>query len=82
MRHETFGRLIKAGISPDRLYDAVSRLRVELVFTAHPTEVTRRTLMQKFGRIADLLAARDRADLTPPEREELVEALRLEIGAK
>jgi len=78
---ETFGRLIKAGISPDRLYDAVSRLRVELVFTAHPTEVTRRTLMQKFGRIADLLAARDRVDLTPPEREELVEALRLEIGA-
>jgi phosphoenolpyruvate carboxylase len=78
---ETFGRLIAAGISPDRLYDAVARLRVELVFTAHPTEVTRRTLMQKFGRIADLLARRDRVDLTPPEHDELADALRIEIAA-
>ena len=52
---ETFGRLIAAGIPPDRLHEAISRLRIELVFTAHPTEVTRRTLMQKFKRIADLL---------------------------
>jgi phosphoenolpyruvate carboxylase len=78
---ETFGRLIAGGIAPERLYDAVVNLRVELVFTAHPTEVTRRTLMQKFGRIADLLAMRDHVDLTPPERDELVDALRLEIAA-
>ena len=37
--------------------------------------------MQKFGRIADLLAMRDHVDLTPPERDELVDALRLEIAA-
>ena len=78
---ETFGRLVAAGVAPERLYDAVSNLRVELVFTAHPTEVTRRTLMQKFGRIADLLAMRDHVDLTPPERDELVDALRIEIAA-
>jgi phosphoenolpyruvate carboxylase len=78
---ETFGRLIAAGIAPDRLHQAISRLRIELVFTAHPTEVTRRTLMQKFKRIADLLELRDRADLTPPEHEDLVNALRIEIGA-
>ena len=78
---ETFGRLIASGVAPDRLYDAVARLRVELVFTAHPTEVTRRTLLQKFGRIADLLALRDQADLTPPERDELVDGLRIEIAA-
>jgi len=59
---ETFGRLIAGGIAPERLYDAVVNLRVELVFTAHPTEVTRRTLMQKFGRIADLLAMRDHVE--------------------
>ena len=78
---ETFGRLIAAGTAPDRLYDAISRLRIELVFTAHPTEVTRRTLMQKFKRISDLLELKDRADLTPPEHDELVDALRLEIAA-
>ena len=78
---ETFGRLIAAGVPPDRLYDAVARLQVQLVFTAHPTEVTRRTLLQKFGRIADLLAMRDHGDLTPPERDELVDGLRIEIAA-
>ncbi|HEX7086996.1 MAG TPA: phosphoenolpyruvate carboxylase [Vicinamibacterales bacterium] len=78
---ETFGRLIRAGISPDRLFEAVINLRIELVFTAHPTEVQRRTLMQKYRRIADLLELRDRADLTPPEHDELLDALRLEIAA-
>lgn len=78
---ETFARLIAAGAAPGRLHDAVSRLRIELVFTAHPTEVTRRTLMQKFRRVADLLELRDRADLTPPEHDELVDALRIEIAA-
>ena len=78
---ETFGRLIAAGIPPDRLHEAISRLRIELVFTAHPTEVTRRTLMQKFKHIADLLEVRDRADLTPPEHDELLNALRIEIAA-
>ena len=78
---ETFGRLIAGGVEPDRLHDAISRLRIELVFTAHPTEVTRRTLMQKFKRIADLLELRDRTDLTLPEHDELLSALRIEIGA-
>jgi phosphoenolpyruvate carboxylase len=78
---ETFGRLIRQGVTPDRLHEAVSRLRIELVFTAHPTEVTRRTLMQKFKRVADLLELKDRADLTPPEHDDLVNALRIEIAS-
>jgi phosphoenolpyruvate carboxylase len=78
---ETFGRLIASGVSPDTLYAAVAAVRIELVFTAHPTEVTRRTLMQKFKRIADLLELRDRPDLTPPEHAEVVDGLRIEIGA-
>src|SRR5262245_51111219 len=76
---EAFARLIASGVTPDRLYDAVCRLRIELVLTAHPTEVSRRTLIQKYNRIAALLAERDRPDLTVPERQEVVEALRREI---
>ena len=60
---ETLGRLRRAGIPPDTLHAVVVGLRIELVFTAHPTEVTRRTLMQKHRRIADLLALRDRQRL-------------------
>jgi phosphoenolpyruvate carboxylase len=78
---ETLGRLRRAGISADDLHAAVVGLQIELVFTAHPTEVTRRTLMQKHRRVAELLAARDRPDLTAPEGCEILEALRIEIAA-
>jgi phosphoenolpyruvate carboxylase len=76
---EAFARLIDAGIQPDRLYEAICSLDVELVLTAHPTEIARRTLAQKYNRIAAALARRDRPDLTEPEREDLVAALRREI---
>jgi phosphoenolpyruvate carboxylase len=78
---ETLGRLRRAGVPPDTLHAVVVGLQIELVFTAHPTEVTRRTLMQKHRHIADLLALRDRPDLTMPEGRELLEALRIEIAA-
>src|SRR5687767_6874234 len=78
---DVFPRLLAGGISADRLYEAVCTLRIELVLTAHPTEVARRTLVQKYNRIAAALAARDRSDLTAGEREELVAALHREIAA-
>ncbi len=76
---ETFERLVAAGIAPGELFDAVCTLRIELVLTAHPTEVSRRTLIHKYNRIAQLLAERDHVDLTVPEREAVTEALRREI---
>jgi phosphoenolpyruvate carboxylase len=76
---ETFRSLIDGGMSVDELHEAVSSLRVELVLTAHPTEVTRRTLLLKFKRIAELLADHDRGDLTIPEQEALLEGLRREV---
>src|SRR5262245_39029660 len=76
---DAFGRLVADGVTPDRLYDAVCAMRIELVLTAHPTEVARRRNVQKHNRIARLLATRDRPDLTVLEREEVVAALRREI---
>ena len=40
--------------------EALARVRVELVLTAHPTEVLRRTLIQKYDEIAVLLEERGR----------------------
>ena len=76
---ETFARLVARGVSPDALHDAICALQIELVLTAHPTEVSRRTLIHKHNRVAALLAEGDRADLTVPERSELHAALRREI---
>lgn len=47
---------MESGVSPDQLYDAVTRQHVEIVLTAHPTQVNRRTLQHKHTRIATLLA--------------------------
>jgi len=76
---DAFGRLIAGGLTPDQLHEAVCALRIELVLTAHPTEVSRRTLVEKYNRIATLLDARDRADLTHAEHDDVVAALLREI---
>ena len=78
---ETFARLLASGVTQDRLHDAVCQLSIQLVLTSHPTEVSRRTLIHKYNRIAELLAANDRPDLTFPEHDEVTAALRREIEA-
>jgi phosphoenolpyruvate carboxylase len=78
---EAFARFLQAGVPPDRLWEAVGGLHVELVLTAHPTQATRRTLLEKHRRIADSLARRDRPDLLPEERAATTLELRREIQA-
>jgi len=78
---EVFPRLIAGGVSADALYEAASRLDIELVLTAHPTEITRRTLIHKHLHIAEALMRQDRPDLTVPERAETLAELRREIAA-
>jgi phosphoenolpyruvate carboxylase len=76
---ESFARLREKGVSAEALYEAVCAQKVELVLTAHPTEVVRRTLLEKYDRIADALLVRDRTDLTNDERVALEQVLRREI---
>jgi phosphoenolpyruvate carboxylase len=47
------------------LSEAASRLSVELVLTAHPTEATRRTVLRMHRRVAALLRELDDAELPP-----------------
>lgn len=44
-------------------------VQIDLVLTAHPTEVARRTLIQIFNDIGSLLETLDRTDLTPHGRK-------------
>ena len=47
----------------------LNQLSIELVFTAHPTEATRRSLITKSRQIAELLEQHDRIDdMTPRQR--------------
>ncbi|WCD79266.1 phosphoenolpyruvate carboxylase [Pseudomonas solani] len=72
---ELLQRLGAAGHSPDQLARQVARLDIELVLTAHPTEVARRTLIQKYDAMAAQLAAQDHSDLSADERAKVHTAL-------
>ena len=54
---ELLARARHAGHEPHKLVEALADMRVELVLTAHPTEVIRRTLIQKYDAIDDCLTA-------------------------
>ncbi len=77
---DAFARWRAGGLSDAALAEAVNTVRIELVLTAHPTEIVRRTLQQAQRRIADSLAVRDRVDLTPEEADAALAALRREVA--
>ncbi|XP_059308708.1 phosphoenolpyruvate carboxylase 4 [Lycium ferocissimum] len=72
---DIFNHLLQSGIPPDQLYDTVCKQAVEIVLTAHPTQINRRTLQYKHIRIAHLLEYNDRPDLGTEDREMLIEDL-------
>nr|P16097.1 RecName: Full=Phosphoenolpyruvate carboxylase 2; Short=PEPC 2; Short=PEPCase 2 [Mesembryanthemum crystallinum]CAA32728.2 phosphoenolpyruvate carboxylase [Mesembryanthemum crystallinum] len=79
---ETFKRLVaELGKSPEEIFDALKNQTVDLVFTAHPTQSVRRSLLQKHGRIRNCLAQLYAKDITPDDKQELDEALQREIQA-
>ncbi|AQT92943.1 phosphoenolpyruvate carboxylase [Pseudomonas azotoformans] len=72
---ELLARLQAEGHSNESLARQLGRLEIELVLTAHPTEVARRTLIQKYDAIAAQLALQDHRDLTSAEREQIRQRL-------
>ncbi|WP_042935712.1 phosphoenolpyruvate carboxylase, partial [Pseudomonas gingeri] len=72
---ELLARLRAEGHGAEALARQLGRLDIELVLTAHPTEVARRTLIQKYDAIAAQLALQDHRDLTAAEREQIRQRL-------
>ncbi|MEZ4315586.1 MAG: phosphoenolpyruvate carboxylase [Polyangiaceae bacterium] len=79
---DCFGRVFAEGVTRGALHDAASHLSIDLVLTAHPTEVLRRTVLHKHRRIAEVLARRDRDSATPDEKLKDLEDLKREIAAE
>ncbi|MEW6165168.1 MAG: phosphoenolpyruvate carboxylase [Pseudomonadota bacterium] len=67
------------GIGKERLAGFFARAAIAPVLTAHPTEVQRKSILDREWKIACLLEARDRQPLTPEEGTENEEALRRAI---
>lgn len=58
-------------VTKEQIIAAVQQLLVELVLTAHPTEVTRRSLVHKYVEINNCLERLENADLTKKERHQI-----------
>ncbi len=66
-----------AGVGAAALRDGARRLEVHPVFTAHPSEARRRTLLDHLEAAAGLIAALDDPRATPRARAATLDALRL-----
>ena len=74
-------QLKKDGVTADELRDCLASLRVEPVFTAHPTEALRRALLEKEQLIVECLVADIDGDRTPQERRLDRERMRMALTA-
>jgi phosphoenolpyruvate carboxylase len=70
-----------AGIDADAALAFMKRLHITPVFTAHPTEVARRSVLYKRRRLGQLLEELDRIPLPDGELERLQSAVAAEITA-
>ena len=77
----TLRRIRDAGITQQQALEWLAQIEVILVFTAHPTEVARRTVLFKRQRIATELEELDRLPLTERESEQHEQAITAEITA-
>lgn len=77
-------QLLTNGLSPQEIFDTLTTQQVELVLTAHPTEVNRRTLLDKHRRVQRLLTEADdlrSKGVSTPYQESLInDPLKREIG--
>ena len=75
------GELARDGVDAAELAALLPRLRIEPVFTAHPTEAVRRVLLNKERQIVAALVEDIDRSRTPAERSAGLQRIRLALGA-
>ncbi len=76
-----FANLATQGVGLTQLHEVLSQLQLTPVFTAHPTEATRRTLLRKEQAMARDLLEMDAPGLLPGARAAAVGRLRQQLTA-
>jgi phosphoenolpyruvate carboxylase len=76
---DVMAKLVREGWTLPEVMGLLKRLSVYPAFTSHPTESTRRTLLRKQARIAELLLQRFDPTLVPGERRANWEQIRTEL---
>lgn len=75
------GQLAGSGTSADALKSALDELMIRPVFTAHPTEATRRSFLEKEYSIVHRLVDRLNPDRTPQEEQQTLDRIRDAINS-
>ncbi|KYN89029.1 phosphoenolpyruvate carboxylase [Vibrio cidicii] len=70
-----FAKLSQNGVSKLDTAQALRELNIELVLTAHPTEITRRTMINKLVKINECLSKLELGDLSSKERHKTEQRL-------
>ncbi|UJF19235.1 phosphoenolpyruvate carboxylase [Vibrio sp. SS-MA-C1-2] len=70
------GKLQHKNITQNEIHNAINELDIELVLTAHPTEIARRTMIHKLVEINKCLSILELSEISPKERKKT--ELRLE----
>jgi phosphoenolpyruvate carboxylase len=78
---EAVAEAARSGVAADRVRDFLERCLVEPVFTAHPTEARRRTVLEKLRRLASLVGALDDPRHPPAEVAALHDRIRDDVAA-
>lgn len=69
------------GIEPSQVFEALSTQNVELVFTAHPTQATRQSLLKKYSTIRSEMDKLHNTRMSKYEKIECLEEIRSQIEA-
>lgn len=73
---DMFARLLKAGVPVPKIKQALVDIQIELVMTAHPTEVMLPGTIRTYRDLSANLLALDNPALPPSERAQIVNAIR------
>lgn len=73
---ELFNILKAQNIDRSAISQAIDKLSIELVLTAHPTEINRRTLINTYTSINNCLSQLDHDDLADYEKDRIMRRLR------